>query len=144
MRPSRPTDISSRSTADLDERELPDWERRALERRTQDRFRKWTADNALALLGAAVTGLVSLTVLLGLRVEGAPQDLARSRVQAAIDQSAMAGRVGKVEDVAQLLDDNRDLKGAVKEQRYLLCYIIRKQDPAAVGAIESCNGVKAP
>jgi hypothetical protein len=96
-------------------------------------------------LGRGRHGLVGLTVLLGLRVEGAPQDLARLRVQTAIDQSAIVGRVGKVEDVtAQLLDDNRDLKGAVKEQRYLLCYIIRKQDPAAAGAIESCNGVKAP
>jgi hypothetical protein len=40
---------------------------------------------------------------MGLRMEGAPQELARYKVQAAIDQTAIVGRVDKVEGtVAQL------------------------------------------
>jgi hypothetical protein len=143
MRPSRPTDISSRSTADA--LEVPDWERRALERRTQDRFRKWIADNALPLLTALVSGIVLLLTTLGLKMEGAPQELARYKVQAAIDHTALVDRVGKAEGtISQLVDDDRDLKSAVKEQRYLLCYIIGKQDSSAVRVIQSCAGVKAP
>jgi hypothetical protein len=96
-------------------------------------------------LGAAVTGLVGLTVLLGLRVEGAPQDLARLRVQTAIDQSAIVSRVGKVEDVtAQLLDDNRDLKARSRSSTTCSATSSGSRIPRPAGAIESCNGVKAP
>jgi hypothetical protein len=145
MRSSRPTDISSRSTVDLDEREVPDWERREIERRTQDRFRKWVTANALPLLTALASGIVLLLTTMGLRMEGAPQELARYKVQAAIDHTALVDRVGKTEGaISQLVDDDRDLKAAVKEQRYLLCYIIGKQDSSAVRVIQSCAGVKAP
>lgn len=143
MRPSRPTDIRARSTADG--LEIPDWERRELDRRTQDRFRKWISDNALPLMTVLGSGVVLLLTTLGLRMEGAPQELARYKVQAAIDHTALVDRVGKAEGtISQLVDDDRDMKVAVKEQRFLLCYIIRKQDSAAVGVIPSCSNVRAP
>lgn len=145
MRTTRPSDVTRHQHTDP--LELPGWDpdRREVERREVDRLRKWLADNALPLFFALGSGIVLLLTTMGLRMEGAPQELARFKVQAAIDHTAIVGRVDKVEGtVSQLLDDDRDLKGAVKEQRYLLCYIIRKQDSAAVGAISSCSNMRAP
>jgi hypothetical protein len=148
MRTSRTADLMAPRHPDAPlDIETPGWDpdRRELERRSNDRARKWLADNALKLIGIVVAGGTSLLLMLGLRMEGTPQDLARFKASAAAVDSATSGRVSKVEGVvAVLVDDNREFRSAIKEQRFLICYLIDKQDPSAVRAIQICNGAKAP